>query len=220
MGIVYKAADTKLKRNVALKFPPSELTRDKKAQARFIQEAQAAAAINHPHICTVYEVDESDDQTFIAMEFIEGQALKDKIKAGPLDVNEAIDIASQVAEGIGQAHKKGIVHRDIKPANIMLTGIGKAKITDFGQAKLSWGAELTKPSMIMGTVAYRVTSHIPDKGQVTVCYYSLYANAQRGKIGKASVVPVALGRIKEERRAFIPVRLRAQAVREWTCRFD
>jgi serine/threonine protein kinase len=154
MGIVYKAEDTKLKRNVALKFLPSELTRDKKAKARFIQEAQAAAALNHPHICTIYEVDESDDQTFIAMEFIEGQTLKDKIEAGLLAIDEAIDIASQVGEGLGEAHKKSIVHRDIKPANIMLTENDKAKIMDFGLAKLSWGADLTKPSMIMGTVAY------------------------------------------------------------------
>ena len=154
MGIVYKAEDTKLKRNVALKFLPSELTRDKKAKARFIQEAQAAAALNHPHICIIHEVDESDDQTFIAMEFIEGKTLKDKIEAGALAIDEAIDIVSQVAEGLGEAHKKGIVHRDIKPANVMLTENGKAKIMDFGLAKLSWGADLTKPSMIMGTVAY------------------------------------------------------------------
>jgi len=154
MGIVYRAEDIKLKRNVALKFLPSELTRDKKAKARFIQEAQAAAALNHPNICIIYEVDESDGQTFIAMEFIEGQTLKDKIEAGPLAVDEAIDIASQVAEGLGQAHKKGIIHRDIKPANIMLTENERAKIMDFGLAKLSWGADLTKPSMIVGTVAY------------------------------------------------------------------
>ncbi len=154
MGIVYKAEDTKLKRNVALKFLPTELTRDKKAKARFIQEAQAAAALNHPHICIIHEVDEADDQTFIAMEFIEGRTLKDKIEAGSLAIDDAIDIASQVAEGLSEAHKKGIVHRDIKPANIMLTEKGQAKIMDFGLAKLSWGAELTKPSMIMGTVAY------------------------------------------------------------------
>ena len=143
MGIVYKVEDTKLKRNVALKFLPSELTRDKKAKARFIQEAQAAAALNHPHICIIHEVDEADDQTFIAMEFIEGQTLKDKIEASPLAVDEAIDIASQVAEGLGEAHKKGIVHRDIKPANIMLTEKGQAKIMDFGLAKLEAGSDLT-----------------------------------------------------------------------------
>jgi serine/threonine protein kinase len=154
MGVVYKAKDTRLERTVALKFLPSELTQDKEAKKRFIQEAQAAAALNHPHICIIHEVDESDDQTFIAMEFIEGQTLKEKIETGPLDVDEAVDIASQVAEGLGEAHKKSIIHRDIKPANIMLTDKGQAKITDFGLAKLSWGVDLTKPATIMGTVAY------------------------------------------------------------------
>jgi len=154
MGVVYKAKDTRLNRTVALKFLPAELTQDKEAKKRFIQEAQAAAALNHPHICIIHEVDESDDQTFIAMEFIEGQSLKDKLKIGPLNVEEAKDIALQVAEGLKEAHEKGIVHRDIKPANIMLTKKGQAKITDFGLAKLSWGADLTQPSTIMGTVAY------------------------------------------------------------------
>ncbi len=154
MGVVYKAKDTKLKRTVALKFLPAELTQDKEAKKRFIQEAQAAAALNHPHICIIHEVDESDDQTFIAMEFIEGQTLKEKAETGPLSVDEAVDIASQVAEGLGEAHKKGIIHRDIKPANIMLTDKGQAKITDFGLAKLSWGLDITKPATIMGTAAY------------------------------------------------------------------
>ena len=152
MGVVYKAKDTKLKRTVALKFLPAELTQDKEAKKRFVQEAQAAAALNHPHICIIHEVDESDDQTFIAMEFIEGQSLKDKLRDGPLDVDEAKDIALQVAEGLKEAHEKGIVHRDIKPANIMLTKKGHAKITDFGLAKLSWGLDLTKPSTIMAAI--------------------------------------------------------------------
>jgi len=154
MGVVYKAKDTRLNRTVALKFLPAELTQDKEAKKRFIQEAQAAAALEHPNICTVYEVEEPDDQTFIAMSYIEGQSLKDKLKDGPLDVEGAKDIALQVAEGLKEAHDKGIVHRDIKPANIMLTEKGLAKITDFGLAKLSWGADLTKPATIMGTVAY------------------------------------------------------------------
>ncbi len=154
MGVVYKAKDTRLNRTVALKFLPTELTQDKEAKRRFIQEAQAAAALNHPHICIIHEVDESDDQTFIAMEFIEGQTLKEKIETGPLGVDEAVDIASQVAEGLEKAHKKGIIHRDIKPANIMIDDESQAKITDFGLAKLSWGADLTKPATIMGTVAY------------------------------------------------------------------
>ena len=154
MGIVYKAKDTRLNRTVALKFLPAELTQDKEAKKRFVQEAQAAAALEHPNICTVYEVDEADDQTFIAMGYIEGKSLKDKLESGPLDVDEAKDIALQVAEGLKEAHKKGIVHRDIKPANIMINDEGHAKITDFGLAKLSWGVDLTKPSTIMGTVAY------------------------------------------------------------------
>lgn len=154
MGVVYKAKDTRLKRVVALKFLPAELTQDKESKKRFVQEAQAAAALEHPNICTVYEVDESDDQTFIAMSYIESQSLKDKLKDGPLDVEEAKDITLQVADGLKEAHEKGIVHRDIKPANIMLTKKGQAKITDFGLAKLSWGADLTKPATLIGTVAY------------------------------------------------------------------
>jgi serine/threonine protein kinase len=154
MGVVYKAKDTRLKRTVALKFLPAELTQDKEAKKRFIQEAQAAAALEHPNICTVYEVDEAEGQTFIAMSYIEGHSLKDKLQDGPIDVDGAKDIAIQVAEGLKEAHKKGIVHRDIKPANIMLDDEGRAKITDFGLAKLSWGVDLTKPSTILGTVAY------------------------------------------------------------------
>jgi len=154
MGVVYKAKDTRLKRIVALKFLPPELTKNKEAKKRFIQEAQAAAALEHPNICTVYEVDESNEQTFIAMSYIEGQNLKDKLKDGPLAIDEAKEIALQVAEGLKEAHEKGIAHRDIKPANIMLTEKGQAKITDFGLAKLSWGVDLTKTSTIMGTVAY------------------------------------------------------------------
>ena len=154
MGIVYKAKDTKLGRTVAIKFLSSDLIRDKGAKKRFIQEAKAAAALNHPQICTIYEVDIAEGQTFIAMENIEGQSIRDKLKTGPLAIDEAKDIALQVAEGLKEAHEKGIVHRDIKPANIMLTEKGQVKITDFGLAKLSWGVDLTKTSTIMGTVAY------------------------------------------------------------------
>ena len=154
MGIVYKAKDSRLDRIVALKFLSSDLIKDEEAKKRFIQEAQAAAALEHPNICTVYEVDEADSQTFIAMSYIDGKSLKDKLKEGPLDVDETKDIALQIAEGLKEAHEKGIVHRDIKPANIMLTKKGHAKITDFGLAKLSWGVDLTKTSTIMGTVAY------------------------------------------------------------------
>jgi len=154
MGEVYKAEDTKLKRTIALKFLPSEQTRDQEARERFVKEAQAAAALDHPHICMVHEIDEAEGKTFIAMAYIDGQSLKEKIEAGPLGIGEAVDIAFQVAEGLKEAHDKGITHRDIKPANIMLTEKGQAKITDFGLAKLERGADLTKTATIMGTVAY------------------------------------------------------------------
>jgi len=154
MGVVYRAGDTKLKREVALKFLPRELTKVKEAKQRFIQEAQAAAALDHPNICTVYEIDEIEGQTFISMACIKGQSLKEKMAEGPLDIANASDIVSQVAEGLKEAHKKGIIHRDIKPANIMITENGQAKIMDFGLAKLEWGVDLTKTAAVMGTVAY------------------------------------------------------------------
>jgi serine/threonine protein kinase len=154
MGVVYKAEDIKLKRTVALKFLPQELMRDKEANERFIQEAQAAAALNHPNICTVYEIDEANSRYFIAMEFIKGHSLKEKIASGPLAIDESLEIASQIAEGLLEAHNKGIIHRDIKPTNIMMTQRAQVKIMDFGLAKLEWGVDLTKTATIMGTVAY------------------------------------------------------------------
>jgi serine/threonine protein kinase len=154
MGVVYKAKDTRLDRTVALKFLSSELTQDEEAKKRFVQEAKAAAALNHPNISTIYEIDEHQGQTFIAMEYIQGHSLKQRLEKGPFENDEAKDITMQVAEGLKEAHDKCIVHRDIKPANIMLTERGQAKITDFGLAKLTGGADLTKASMIMGTVAY------------------------------------------------------------------
>jgi len=154
MGVVYKTEGTKLKRTVALKFLPLEMMRDQEAKERFIQEAQAAAALNHPNICTVYEIDEADGHNFIAMEYIEGHSLKEKISSGPIGIDEALDIIGQISEGLREAHANGIVHRDIKPANIMLTKRNQAKIMDFGLAKLEWGVELTKTATIMGTVAY------------------------------------------------------------------
>ena len=154
MGVVYKAEDTKLKRTVALKFLPKEFTADPEAKERFVQEAQAAAALDHPNICTIHEIDEANGKTFIAMAYVKGKSLKHKIAAGPLEINEAQKIVIQVAEGLQEAHENGIVHRDIKPANIMLTAKGQAKIMDFGLAKLSWGIDLTKTATIMGTVAY------------------------------------------------------------------
>ncbi|MBW6500293.1 MAG: protein kinase [Bacteroidales bacterium] len=154
IGVVFKAEDTRLKRTVALKFLSPDLTRDRESRERFIQEAQAAAALDHPNICTVYEINESDGETYIAMAYVEGQSLKEKIQGGPLALDEAFSLVSQVAEGLRAAHKKGITHRDMKPANIMITGEGTAKILDFGLAKLSWGEDLTRTAVVMGTAAY------------------------------------------------------------------
>jgi len=154
MGVVYKAEDTKLERPVALKFlSPSSLGTEEE-MIRFIREAKAAAILDHPSICTVYEVDETEDQTFISMAYLDGQSLADRIESGPLDVDEAVNIALRVAEGLRHAHKRGIVHRDIKPANIMVTEDGQAKIMDFGLAKLVGRTRLTGTGTIMGTVDY------------------------------------------------------------------
>jgi len=154
MGIVYKAEDIKLKRNVALKFLPPELTKNKEAKERFALEAQAAAALSHPNICTIHEIDEEEGKSFIAMEYVEGQSLKSQIDRGPIAIEEVVDIAIQVAQGMEQAHKKGIVHRDIKSANIMVTDLGQAKIMDFGLAKVKGGTLLTREGTTLGTVAY------------------------------------------------------------------
>ncbi len=154
MGIVYKAEDTKLKRYVALKFLPPELVQDEKARERFVLEARSAAALSHPNICTIHEINEEEERSFISMEYIKGQSLKDRIKQGPLDTDAALKIAIQMAEGLEEAHKKGIVHRDIKSANIMLTEKGQAKVMDFGLAKVKGGTLLTRAGTTLGTVAY------------------------------------------------------------------
>ena len=154
MGVVYKARDTKLDRTVALKFLPQELTRDKVSKERFIQEAKAAAALNHNNICTIYEINEADDLLFIAMEYVDGLSLREKIEAGPIEFDEAIDLAIQVAAGLCEAHEKEIIHRDIKSANIMITKKGQAKIMDFGLAKFAGQAKFTTTGTTVGTLSY------------------------------------------------------------------
>ena len=155
MGVVYKAEDIKLKRNVALKFLPHDLTRDRTAKQRFIQEAQAASSLDHPNICNIHGIDETEDgQLFICMACYEGETLKKIIEKEPLEIDRIIDITLQVAHGLAKAHSQEIVHRDIKPANIFMTNDGQAKILDFGLAKLVGKSSLTKTGTATGTVAY------------------------------------------------------------------
>lgn len=163
MGVVYLAEDTKLQRKVALKFLPSTLSQDPEMKRRFIQEARLASALDHPNICTVHDIDETDEgHLFIAMAYYDGKTLKAHLAGGPLPVNEAVNIASQVAQGLSCAHAKGIIHRDLKPGNIMIVEESVAKIVDFGLAKLIGEAHLTKEGSTLGTIAYMSPEQTSD----------------------------------------------------------
>jgi serine/threonine protein kinase/Tol biopolymer transport system component len=203
MGEVYKAVDLKLDRPVALKFLASQRGASEEARRRFLREARAASALDHPNICTVHEIDETaDGALFIAMALCEGETLRDRIARGPLAIPEAIGIAGQIAAGLAAAHERGVVHRDVKPGNVMVAPGGRVKIVDFGLAKLADQSRITRAGTVMGTMVYmapeqlrgEVTDHRTDVWSLGVVIYEMLTG--RPPFGGASETEVVLAILK------------------------
>ena len=222
MGVVYKAEDTELKREVAIKFLPRQISASEDERKRFKVEAQAAASLNHPNIATIHSIEEVDDEMFIVMEYIDGEELKDKIEKAPIAIQDTLAISLQIADGLQAAHDKGVTHRDIKSANIMFTEKGDVKIMDFGLAKVRGGAKLTLEQSTLGTAPYMspeqargedvdhrtdvfslgvllyemLTGQLPFKGDYhEAIIYSILNEEHKAITGLRSGVPMELERI-------------------------